>query len=230
MNLVNFKHNDLHSSNILLVKRQKSRLRCYKVYDPKTKKSKVFWVPNVGWDVRIIDMDRAWKGKGEYSGTRKQFNVKIDNPVLKQARFNVSFGQSQRKNHRYDIFRILMNVYNKPGTPGHIRNFVSSIIHKSILSKTHNRIEVLSNSYIMNKQKGMNFISTDSDVLSPMTIMLTHPFFDELTELKEQIGVNKNNPLYPGLYSTEYIYKRFPVRNTVYNVRNVNSKQVKKEK
>ena len=205
-NRINFKHNDLHLGNILLLKFKKNpqKKRHYCVYDYIKKTEIYFELPFFcEWDVRIIDFDRAWKGYSK--GVLKKYNKKIDNPSLTILNYDRSFGQSRTVNKKFDTYKFLFSLYKKLENTHKTKEWIRKVINVNLINKGYIKsVKVIDNSnygHLVHPSKGYNFIPSDKYMSSTLD-MLKSDYFKEF-RLKTSKRINKTNHY----YSMKNLYK-----------------------
>lgn len=203
-NRLNFKHNDLHLGNILILKypTKTNKSRQYCVYDQKKKKEIYYELPfNTGWDTRIIDFDRSWKGSA--TGVKNKFTKKIDNPSLTDLHYDKEFGQSRRKNKKFDTYKFLFSVYKKLPEGHDTKRWIESVIGKKFIKTGYiHSAKVIDNSnygHLVHPSKGYNYVPPNTHMKSTYE-MLTSDYFKEF-RLKR-----KPKRLSPSFYSMKFLY------------------------
>jgi hypothetical protein len=133
---IDFKHNDLHTGNIFILKRKDNMLdnpklpeqfkRRYTFDLPDGSKKSVL-IENLGLDVRIFDFDRSVKAKNNFryhpEGLKSRF-----------LRNFHSFGQNAINNPHADLFKILCHIRIGNKVPRAVKDVIDSFfIQKSLL-------------------------------------------------------------------------------------------------
>ena len=170
-NKVNFKHNDLHLGNILILKYKvnKKRFRQYCVTDSKGKNELYYRLPyHVPWDTRLIDFDRAWKGK--QSSVKKQFRKEIDNRSLSISGYDNAFGQSRRKNQKFDTYKFLFSLYKKLPEWHETKIWIRSVIKETLIRNGYiNNVKVIDSptyGHLVHPRNGGNFEPSNTYMMS----------------------------------------------------------------
>ena len=109
---IDIKHNDLHFSNIFVIKAKKNILddprslpKKYRKYAFKknSKDVKIIKLPYIGLDVRIYDFDRSVKQANSFPYYREEI-------VASQLSNNDKTGQSSRPNKDFDKYKVLATL------------------------------------------------------------------------------------------------------------------------
>ena len=204
-NHLNFKHNDLHLGNILILKYpvKKNKSRQYCVYDRKTKKEMYFELPFIkGWDTRLIDFDRSWKGDAKYLSSK--YSKKIDNPSLTELTYDKEFGQSRKQNKKFDTYKFLFSLYKKLPEWHETKKWIETVIGKKLIKHgivhSHKVIDNSNYGHLVHPVNGYNYVPPDTHMKSTYD-MLTSSYFREF-RLKRK--PTKKSPSY---YSMKTMYK-----------------------
>ena len=199
---IGFKHNDLHLSNIFVLKRPENIIKNPKLPDQFKRRytfdladgtKRDVLLENLGLDVRIFDFDRSVKQKNNFryhpAGLKSRFLRKY-----------YTFGHNAINNPHADLFKVLKHVRINTNTPRKVKNILDLFfIQRSLLMKsefTNSKGEVV---------KATTFTGYDYHLLNkklpPGVLMNCDQILDILATHVDSTAIMKNKSVLES-YST----------------------------
>ena len=180
MNKIGMRHNDLHSSNILVVDNRKNDHYKNKYRQIKLNNS-IFYIPLQCADIRIFDLDRGIKGNLESRVNNKTLlpaffkKYVIDKHIL-QERLPILQYADAKYNPHVDCYKILMHLKDKCSRFKSVRDITSHIPNKQSMF-TNKMHSVLFKKFHLLFNKGNKTINPDY-LRTPLQL-LKHDMFNK---------------------------------------------------